>query len=262
MIALPGWKRRDAPTASPPPPSVGDDRRVYAIGDIHGHADLLDALLARIMRDSEKLGPLPTYLVLLGDLIDRGPQSAQVIERAMAMARDNPLARFVKGNHEELFLMAAKGDSCAASYFRRYGGTETLASYGLDPSECLAMDDEDIARWMLSHVPRAHVDFLDDFPDSVTIGDYFFVHAGVKPLVPLDAQHSGDLRWIREEFLDHPDPHEKMIVHGHSITPDVDERHNRIGIDTGAFRSGRLTAIGLQGRERWYLQTGPQDLGD
>lgn len=256
MIAPPAWLRRKAPISAPPSPSVGDDRRVYAIGDIHGRDDLLRDLLALIARDSEARGAIPTYLILLGDLVDRGRWSAQVIERAMELARTNPLARFVKGNHEEAFLMAARGHVRATHYFRQYGGTETAASYGLALSDCDAMDDAALADWMLGNVPRAHVDFVDGFEDSVTIGDYFFVHAGVKPGVPLHAQSPDDLRWIRAEFLDHRDGHEKMIVHGHNISENVDERSNRIGIDTGAYRSGRLTAIGLQGTARWFLQTG------
>ena len=256
MIAPPAWLRRKAPMTAPPSPSVGDGQRVYAIGDIHGRDDLLGDLLALIARDSEARGAMPAHLILLGDLVDRGPGSAQVIERAMELARTDPLVRFVKGNHEEAFLLAARGHVRATHFFRQYGGTETAASYGLDPRDCRAMDDEALADWMLGNVPRAHVDFVEGFEDSVEMGDYFFVHAGVKPGVALHAQSPDDLRWIRAEFLDHPHGHEKMIVHGHSISADVDAQPNRIGIDTGAYRSGRLTAIGLEGTARWFIQTG------
>lgn len=256
MIVPPEWLRRKASTTASSAPSVGDDRRVYAIGDIHGRDDLFGDLLALIRQDNESRAPLPVHLILLGDIVDRGPFSAQVIERAMGLRQTIPLSRFVKGNHEEAFLMAARGHVRAAHYFRQYGGTETVASYGLDPADCHAMDDDVLARWMLNHVPRAHVDFIDRFEDSVEIGDYFFVHAGVKPGTPLHAQSPDDLRWIRREFLDHRGGHEKMIVHGHSISEDVDEQPNRIGIDTGAYRSGRLTAIGLEGTARWFIQTG------
>jgi serine/threonine protein phosphatase 1 len=109
---------------------------------------------------------------------------------------------------------------------------------------------------MLYNVPRDHVDFLDGFEDMIEIGDYLFVHAGIRPDVPLDAQKPKDLRWIRDEFLSHAGPLGKVVVHGHTITNDVDEQVNRIGIDTGAYQSGRLTAIGLEGESRWYLATG------
>ena len=243
--------RRWGERADRPPPSVGENVRVYAIGDIHGRVDLLEALLDLIARDEAGRPPLPRQLILLGDLVDRGSCSKQVVERAMALTD----TRFIKGNHEELFIAAARGSARHAGYFRRIGGVETLASYGLAAEACAAMDDPALARWMLNHVPRAHVDFLDGFMDRLTVGDYLFVHAGIRPRVPLEAQKAEDLRWIREEFLTHRGDHGRMVVHGHSITAEVEERPNRIGIDTGAWRSGRLTAIGLEGSRRWFLQT-------
>ncbi|UZW53655.1 metallophosphoesterase [Sphingobium sp. JS3065] len=237
-------------------PSVGGNVRVYAIGDIHGRDDLFAELLDRIAQDDAHRPPLPRLLILLGDLVDRGPQSAQVVERAMELARSDEHVRFIKGNHEEMFIAAARGSAQAARYFRRLGGVETLASYGLAADESAAMNDEALAQWMLTHISRAHVDFLDDFPDMLPLGDYLFVHAGVRPRIALDAQIPGDLRWIRGDFLNHRRHFGKMIVHGHNISEDVDVQPNRIGIDTGAFRTGRLTAIGLEEDRRWFLQTG------
>jgi serine/threonine protein phosphatase 1 len=135
------------------------------------------------------------------------------------------------------------------------GGEATLVSYGLAPALFGVMSDAELAAWMERHVPRTHVDFLDALPDSIAIGDYLFVHAGIRPGVPIDAQSPADLRWIRQEFLTHRGMHPRMIVHGHSISADVDDQVGRIGIDTGAFQSGRLTAIGLEGVDRWILQT-------
>ena len=112
-----------------------------------------------------------------------------------------------------------------------------------------------MADWMLNNVPRNHVDFLDGFEDLIEAGDYVFVHAGIKPKVTLANQKPEDLRWIREEFLSWRQPHEKIVIHGHTIMLEVDEHPNRIGIDTGAYNSGRLTAIGLEGTQRWYLAT-------
>lgn len=235
--------------------SVGDDVRVYAIGDIHGRLDLFDRLMVMIAQDETTRPPLPRQLILLGDLIDRGPQSAQMIDRAMTLAQSVDNVSFIKGNHEELFIAAASGSAQHAGFFRRIGGVETLTSYGLPVRECAAMDDSALAQWMLAHVPRDHVDFVDQFEDTLTVGDYLFVHAGIRPRVRLDAQRPADLRWIRGEFLTHGGDHGPMIVHGHSITDDVDEQSNRIGIDTGAWRSGKLSALGLQGTERWFLQT-------
>lgn len=250
------FRRGPKPGADIPAPSVGRDRRVYAIGDIHGRDDLLAELLDRIARDDAGRDPLPRTLILLGDLVDRGPDSARVVERAMALARSGEDVRFIKGNHEEVFVAAARGDEQAARAFRPFGGVETVASYGLDPTVATTMTPTELARWMLTNVPREHVDFLDDFADNVTMDDYLFVHAGVRPKVPMEAQRPEDLRWIREPFLSYMGSHGKMIVHGHSITTDVDVHANRIGIDTGAYFSGKLTAIGLEGDRRWFLETG------
>jgi serine/threonine protein phosphatase 1 len=237
-------------------PSIGDGARVYAIGDVHGRADLFLELLERIDADNRARRELPTQLILLGDLVDRGRQSAQVVGYALDMARRDAPARFLKGNHEEVFVKAARGDDQATRFLCRFGGRETIMSYGLAEADYAAMDFTEITHWMLDNIPREHVDFLDGFEDMIEIGDYLFVHAGIRPDVPLDAQKPRDLRWIRDEFLSHAGPLGKIVVHGHTITNDVDEQVNRIGIDTGAYQSGRLTAIGLEGTNRWYLATG------
>jgi serine/threonine protein phosphatase 1 len=229
--------------------------RVYAIGDIHGRLDLFNQLLELIARDDTERDALGSRLILLGDLVDRGPSSAQMIERAMGIAEFPGAVHFIKGNHEEVFIAASRGDVRAAGFLRRIGGMETLASYGLEAERSAAMTDFELAGWMLSHVPREHVDFLDAFDDMLAVGDYLFVHAGIRPRVPLEAQSPEDLHWIRGDFLRHRGDHGCVVIHGHSIATEVDEQSNRIGIDTGAWRSGRLTAIGLQGHERWFLQT-------
>lgn len=246
--------RRAARNASPPP-DIGADRRVYAIGDVHGCTALLDELLALIAQDDSARPRKRISLILLGDLIDRGPDSRAVVERVMALTASGGDVRCLKGNHEEAFILAARGDVRALPVFRRMEGDATLASYGLDPALFRIMSDQEIADWMQANVPRAHVDFLDALPDSIAMGDYLFVHAGIRPGVPIEDQSAADLRWIRREFLDHRGQHPMMIVHDHSISPDVDERAGRIGIDTGAFLSGRLTALGLEGTDRWVIQT-------
>lgn len=249
------FRRRKAPEDAPLP-SVGEAMRVYAIGDIHGRDDLFAELLEKIAGDEAGRLPSPRLLILLGDLVDRGPGSRQVVERAMDLVRSGENVRFIKGNHEEMFIAAARGQAQAARLFRRFGGVETLASYGLAPEKCVAMSDEALAHWMLTDIPRDPVDFLDDGEDQISVGDYLFVHAGVRPRIALEAQISADLRWIRGDFLNHRGRFGKMVIHGHNISENVDIQPNRIGIDTGAFRSGRLTAIGLEKDRRWFLQTG------
>ncbi|MFD2428241.1 metallophosphoesterase [Sphingobium scionense] len=182
---------------------MGDDRRIYAIGDIHGRLDLLDQLLGMLVADNALRPTKQRRLILLGDLIDRGPHSAQVIERVRALHGSGGNIGLVKGNHEEIFVMAARGDQGAVGFFRRIGGVETLASYGLPPSLSADMDDQAIAHWMLNHIPRADVDFLDSFVDHMTVGDYLFVHAGIRPRVAIAEQRPSDLRWIRGDFLNH-----------------------------------------------------------
>lgn len=258
MLGL--FSRKKKAAEAPSQPSVGEGQRYYAIGDIHGRLDLLDQLLDRIIADSKARGEAEAHLILLGDLVDRGPDSAGVVQRAMELAEadsgsEKAFIHFLKGNHEEVFIAAAKGDVQSTRFLCRFGGRETMLSYGLDAEEYETRDFEELTDWMLNNVPRDDVDFLDGFEDVIEVGDYAFVHAGIKPEVPLSGQKPEDLRWIRDEFLSWRQPHEKVIVHGHTIMLEVDEHPNRIGIDTGAYHSGRLTAIGLEGTQRWYLST-------
>lgn len=255
MLSFLKKKREPAPEVLPF--SVGREKRVYAIGDVHGRADLLVDLLEAIHADHAARSAVPCEIILLGDLVDRGGQSAQVVNCAMEMAERGAPVRFLKGNHEEVFLAAAAGDRKATRFFCRIGGRETILSYGLSEADYTAMDFDDLAQWMLANIPREHVDFLENFEDMIEVGDYLFVHAGIRPDVPLDQQRTSDLRWIRDDFLDHREPLSgKCVIHGHTITQDVDTRSSRIGIDTGAYKSGRLTAIGLEGTQRWFLSTG------
>lgn len=235
---------------------VPDGIRVYAIGDIHGRLDLLDDLLARIGADDRDRGSgARTQYIFLGDLIDRGPDSCGVVERLMALAATGMNARFLMGNHEEVFLRAIRGDIRALRFLVRIGGRETLLSYGISEEDYRSLDFEELAVLATLKVPAAHLAFLERFENMIALGDYLFVHAGLRPGVAIEDQARSDLCWIREEFLNHRDSFGKMVVHGHSITQDIDVRANRIGIDTGAFASGKLAAIGLEGEERWFLST-------
>lgn len=230
--------------------------RIYAIGDIHGRLDLLDDLLFRIDADDRARGSgVRTEIIFLGDLVDRGPDSAGVVARALELKAQGRAVRFLMGNHEEVFVKAMRGSREALRFLVKIGGRATILSYGIPPEQYDALDYDELADMLAAKVPAAHVDFLAGFEDQIRIGDYLFVHAGVRPRVPFAEQAGGDLRWIRGEFLDYRGAHDAMIVHGHTITDDVDEQPNRIGIDTGAFASGRLTALGLEGTSRWYLST-------
>lgn len=241
--------------AQAPLGTIPAGERVYAIGDIHGCAGLLDDLLAMIDADDAARAPARTTLIFLGDLVDRGPASAAVIERLRQLQLSRPDTRFLLGNHEEIFLGAIDGEPKALRLFCRIGGRETILSYGLDASAYEAMDYEELAKTITDLVPDAHRSFVADFEDIIEIGDYVFVHAGIRPGVALAEQRNSDLRWIRDPFLDHRKPLAKMVVHGHTISDELDVQPHRIGVDTGAYTTGRLTALGLEGGDRWVLQT-------
>lgn len=249
------WKRKSKP--SPPASrvscSIPEGQRVYAIGDIHGRDDLFARMIDMIRADHAERGAAEVTLILLGDLVDRGPDSAQVIERAMRLGDEFPGMRLLIGNHEECFLAALTGDVRRVRYFMRIGGEATVRSYWRDDASFEKASFEDVAARLPELVPAAHVDFLGRGEDMIEIGDYAFVHAGVRPGVPLEKQALSDLRWIRDEFLDHLGDHGKIIVHGHSITAAPDEQANRIGVDVGAFQSGTLAGLGLEGSRRWFL---------
>lgn len=238
-----------------PPCRIPDGERVYAIGDIHGCLDLLDRLLAMIDADEAQRPAAESYLVVLGDVIDRGPDSRGVVERLMGLRGGRRETRFLKGNHEEIFLTAVAGDPRATRLLSRVGGRETILSYGVTPDEYNELDFDELTALLGERVPPEHVAFLDGFDDWVETGDYRFVHAGIRPEVPMRDQKASDLRWIRDDFLKHRGAHDMMIVHGHNISEEVEVRPNRIGIDTGAYATGKLTAIGLEGGDRWFLST-------
>jgi serine/threonine protein phosphatase 1 len=243
-------RRSTTPSFALPP-----GERVYAIGDVHGCLSLVDTLLAAIAADRATRKPADTTLIFLGDLVDRGPESAAVLERLRQFEQPDMRLRILKGNHEEIFVKALDGDDKALRLFCRIGGRETIQSYGMSEEEYNRLDYTELLAAMQRLVPAAHREFVDGFEDMIAIGDYLFVHAGVRPEVALEDQRPADLRWIRDPFLDHPRPLEKMIVHGHTVTEAPEMRAHRIGIDTGAYQSGVLTAIGLEDGERWVLDT-------
>lgn len=249
------WFRRPPAPKLIETPRTGVGSRVYAIGDIHGSLAPLRSLHALILAHAEAHPIARKTLVYLGDFVDRGADSRAVLDLLTAA----PLAGFdhvfLKGNHEhELLRFLAEGDN---PRWLKYGGTETIYSYGAKPPD--APDDSDAllkARVALaSKIPPDHLRFLTSLKSYHIDGDYLFVHAGVKPGVPLEKQSEADLLGIRDEFLNSSVAFEKIVVHGHSVSYQVEFRDNRIGIDTGAFASGHLTCLVLEGTERAILSS-------
>ncbi len=240
---------------TPTPPRIPEGRRVYAIGDVHGRLDLLDRLIRIIGSDDAKRPHLQTEVILLGDLIDRGPDSAGVVARAMTGSVGFAPLITLMGNHEEQLLDSVAGDGSMTTGWLFYGGIDTLRSFNVPEAIIVSENERAMMRAARAIIPPHVVKWMHGLPLSRRIGDYLFVHAGVRPGVPLDRQDPGDLRWIRREFLESEEDHGAIIVHGHSIRPEVQMLPNRIGIDTGAYASDHLTALGLEGSERWILQT-------
>lgn len=229
--------------------------RAYAVGDIHGRIDLLEHLLAKIHADLQRRPSRKTLLVFVGDLVDRGPSSAQVIERLRCYRRDGVQPVFLLGNHEEVLLRIIQGDSSVVDSWLKFGGLQCLQSYGVTLARIRRRTAEQVVELVRETMPKEHVEFLETFVDSCRFGDYLFVHAGIRPGIEIDHQSQADLRWIREPFLFDETDHGVIVVHGHTITDEVEERVNRIGIDTGAYRSGVLTALAIEGTDRWVIDT-------
>ncbi|MBD2842642.1 metallophosphoesterase family protein [Erythrobacter rubeus] len=241
----------------PASPSVPDGTRYYVIGDIHGRLDLFEALITAIEDDDAQSAEADTRIILLGDLVDRGPDSAGVIARTRAWQAQRDV-RVLMGNHEEMFLQAFENPEILR-HFLKHGGRETIMSYGLSKKEFSKMPLEDLFAKLPEIVPPAEREYIAGFDEKIIAGDYLFVHAGIDPAFRVKDQQRADMLWIRDRFLDHEDPFEKVVVHGHTIFDDVMDCGNRIGIDTGAFRSGTLTALVLEGDRKRTLQTRSAD---
>ena len=231
-----------------PLPSVPAGERFYVVGDIHGRCDLFDALIEAIEEDDRQAGQADTTVVLLGDLVDRGPESARVIETARQWGERRKL-RYIAGNHEEMFLESFE-DKEMLRHFLKHGGKQTVLSYGIKKKRYNELGMKELQAELHELVPDTHRKFLADMEDMVIAGDYVFVHAGINPRHPVEEQKASDLRWIRDRFLQHREPFSHVVVHGHTIFEDIEHTPHRIGIDTGAFRTGRLTALVLEGDQR------------
>jgi serine/threonine protein phosphatase 1 len=227
--------------------------RIYAVGDIHGCVDQLDALHDLIRRDLILTQVRENLIVYLGDYIDRGPASAEVLDRLIHHPLPDVTPIHLKGNHEAMMSAFFEQPEEVGSKWFAIGGAATVASYGLPwrGGQELPRLAEDLAE----RVPQAHRDFLAALPTQHQVGDYFFAHAGVRPGVPLSRQTETDLLWIRGSFLKSKVSHGAVVVHGHTPVAEPEEFPNRIGIDTGAFFTGVLTCLVLEAGQRRYLAT-------
>lgn len=243
-------------TPSPPArPTMPAGQIVYAIGDIHGEADLLRRLLERLRQDKAARPDLAATAIFLGDYVDRGPDSRAVLDLLLSDPLPGMKARFLRGNHEQAMLEFLV-DPLAAAEWLRFGGAETLASYGLRaPPGPLGPDRlRQLAADLAERLPAAHLSFLRTTSLMAAVGDYAFVHAGIRPGLPLNQQKQDDVLWIRDGFIDQPFQSSHVIVHGHTVSDEPELLPYRIGIDTGAYASGILTAVALHGEERRFLQ--------
>lgn len=233
-------------------PSVPVGSRVYAIGDIHGRADLLERLLATIEDDASSSAATRRVVVFLGDYVDRGPQSRRVVERLMAGPPPGFSWVCLRGNHEDSMLRFMDDEQIAQSWLRN-GGLATIQDYadGQPTGETL----DELRATFARTVPRDHLEFMEGLPLRHVEGRYVFVHAGLRPGRALAAQTGRDMMWIRDEFLLSNASFGHVVVHGHTISGEPEIRPNRIGIDTGAYASGRLTALVLEGKARRFLST-------
>ncbi|GLK71553.1 metallophosphoesterase family protein [Ancylobacter dichloromethanicus] len=233
--------------------------RIYAIGDIHGCLPLLDKLLQKIENDTARSKPDDRRIIFLGDYVDRGADSKGVIDRLITLQAADPRYITLAGNHDMEFLAFLDHPSIDG-VFVNSGGNVTARSYGvkLNRSKLKTEADlEQVHQKLVAAVPSSHVHFLKGLRHAVSFGDYFFCHAGVRPGTSLDRQDPDDLLWMRAPFLDSLMPLEKVVVHGHTISAKPEERINRIGIDTGAYRTGRLTALVIDGDHKAFLSSKP-----
>jgi serine/threonine protein phosphatase 1 len=236
------WSSQNEPAAARLP----DGLRIYAIGDIHGRADLLESLLLQIDEDCRLRPSRRPIVVFIGDYIDRGPASREVLDLLLGCKRTKETV-FLKGNHET-FVHRFLSEPAVLDEWRLCGGLETLVSYGLKPSiNPGAAEQRRLAKALAKSIPKPHLEFLESLKLSFSCGDFLFVHADIRPGVPIRKQREEDLLWIREEFLSCEQRFEKFVVHGHTPVRTPDIRSNRINIDTGAFATGRLTCIVIEG---------------
>jgi serine/threonine protein phosphatase 1 len=240
---------RSPSSLSPHRATLPPETRIYAVGDIHGRADLLEETIARIDDDLQRRPITYAAEVYVGDYIDRGADSKGVIDQlAVRMVHNHAIC--LRGNHEDL-MEKFLADAAVLPAWLQLGGLQTLASYGVSVSR--DMPPADVHRAFLTAFPPAHDAFLRCLRNNIRCGDFLFVHAGIRPNVPLSSQDPNDLMWIRDEFLTSTRDHGVYVVHGHTPVPHAEVHSNRVNIDTGAWRTGMLTCIAIEGTEILFL---------
>ena len=245
IISLLNRLRKNDPASSTKP-----GQRIYAIGDMHGRIDLHAALMDMIVADAASTKERDLVLIYLGDYIDRGPASDQIIETLIASPPDGFRVRYLRGNHEDMLLQFIDGINNTDVWLNN-GGEQTLVAYG-----CASTGNPRQTRLDLrTKLPASHLAFFRSLKTMHQEGDYLFVHAGLRPGIPIEQQSDADMMWIRTAFLQSTENFGKFVIHGHSIQPEPEIRHNRIGIDTGAWRTDVLTCLVLDGEERKFLST-------
>ena len=251
-----GFGSKQRQTAGGLASSTGE-RLVYAVGDVHGRLDLLEDLLPKIAADARASRPThKPVLVFLGDYVDRGPGSRGVIDCLIKLAEmPNIEVRVLKGNHEQAMLSFLDDPDFGPTWVQN-GGAATLASYGVaTPQTRLPAQLWDEARQAFAEaLPPEHLHFLRGLELYAEYGDYVFVHAGLRPGIPIERQSEQDLLWIRYEFLEERRPFPKVVVHGHTPEPEPHLGPIRLGLDTGAYATGVLTCARLSGTDRAIIQ--------
>lgn len=247
MPIRPTWKKAVTQPTLPP------GERIYAIGDIHGRFDLLFRLMSAIVADVNKRPRAMQRIVVLGDFIDRGPDSAKIIKALSALRTDERMI-VLKGNHESTLVDGIRGDRAALEAWIDFGGDATLRSFGAQDDDIWPADSRKLVDNVRRIIPESVVDWLAELPLTHRAGSYLFAHAGLKPGVSLTRQREDDILWIRGEFTESTADHGVIVVHGHTISERVSVLPNRIGVDTGAYRTGRLSAVGLEAGEHWIIE--------
>ena len=245
---MPFFRKRSQAPAVPAQPRLPEGLRVYAIGDVHGRSDLLADAFARIDRNEAEAPSQRNLTIILGDMIDRGSDSRGVVNHILARAEKHWLVA-MRGNHEQC-LIEFLDDPDVLEFWGGFGAFNTLLSYGVRPvMNPTAEQREQLHQEFVTAVPPEHLAFFRDLPMSFTCHGYVFVHAGLKPGVPISQQVPEDLLWIREEFLSSRGPFERIVVHGHTPVLEPELLPHRINIDTGAYATGRLTCVLLEGSQ-------------
>lgn len=238
-------------------PTTARGERIYAIGDVHGCVDQLDQIWRLITaHGAARPAPQTMHIIFLGDIVDRGPDTRGALQWIDRLRHEVPGIVTLMGNHEEMLLRSCERDPMMFVNWLRNGGAEAAESFGLPP-----FDAGDTGRYieaLRAAVTPEWIEWIRSWPLTATSGDYFFCHAGVKPGVALRKQQRRDLLWVREEFLDDPRDHGAVIVHGHTISPSVEMPGNRIGVDTGAYATGVLSAVYLEDSKVEVLATQPR----